>query len=204
MTISRRFALGLAVAAGFAVSGLVAGCATGPLVRAETDPHADFSRYRTFGFEEPLGTDRSGYQTIVSRLLKAATRREMEARGFRFEPDQPDLLVNFNAHLTQKVRVAGGGPTYGWYGLGYYGYRGGLYGTWPLYPADTWVATYDEGTLNVDVVDRARRQMVWEGIAIDTVTGKTTENLQAAIDAAVSAVFAKFPVAPRVAPAGAK
>ncbi len=203
MAMSRRDALSLAVLAGCAMSVLVAGCATGPQVRAEADPHADFSRYHTFGFEDPLGTDRSGYQTIVSQYLKEATRREMEARGFQFQADKPDLLVNFNAELTQKVRVTGVGPYYGYYGPGYYGYRGGLYGTWPMYPADTWVSTYHEGTLNVDVVDRAKRQMVWEGVAVDTVTEKTTENLQAAIDTAVSAVFAKFPIAPKAAPAGA-
>ncbi len=203
MTISRRGAIGLAALAGLAAV-LAAGCATGPQVRADADPQADFSRYRTFGFEDPLGTDRSGYQTIVSLYLKEATRREMQARGFRFEPNQPDLLVNFNANLTEKVRTAPVAPYYGWYGMGYYGYRGGLYGTWPMYPADAWVTTYHEGTLNIDIIDRARRQMVWEGIAVDTVTEKTSEHLQAAIDAAVSAVFAKFPVAPTAAASAPK
>lgn len=199
MPTDRRTALRTITLAGLAVSGLIAGCASGPQVHAEFDPGADFSRYASFGFVEALGTDRNGYQTMVSQYLKEAARREMEARGLRYVAADPDLLLNFNARLGEKVRVTGMGP---YYGMGYYGYRGGLYGTWPMYPADTWVSNYNEGTLNIDVVDRARRQMIWEGVAVDTVTEKTTENLKASIDAAVAAVFAKFPLAPK-APAPA-
>lgn len=193
MSVRRRAALALITA-----STLVAGCATGPQVKAEFDSQADFTRYASFGFVEPLGTDRAGYQTIVSQYLKDAARREMEARGIRYADKDPDLLVNFNAQLNEKVRVTSTGA-YPYYGMGYYGYRRGLYGTWPMYPADTWVSNYQEGTLNIDVVDRARRQMVWEGVAIDTVTEKTVENLKAAIDSTVAAMFTKFPVAPKAA-----
>ena len=176
----------------------LAGCASGPRVYTQFDQAADWSRYRTFGFVEPLGTDRAGYQTIVSQHLKEAARREMNARGFRYAEQDPDLVLNFNAELSEKVRSASTGPVFG---AGYYGYRRGLYGAWPMYPAEPLITTYREGTLNVDLVDRVRRQMVWEGVAVDTVTDRTLENLGAGIDAAVAAVFAKLPVGARAAPA---
>jgi hypothetical protein len=177
---------------------LVSCAATGPKVRTEVDPAADFSSYHTFGFVQPLGTDRSGYQTIVSQQLKAAARRELEARGLRYEESSPQLLVNFNGRLSEKMRVeTTPQPAFGiglGYGRGYYGYRTGLYGSWPLYTDYTTATPYTEGTLNVDVADAARKQLVWEGIVVGRVTEKDRANLQPAIDAAVAAAFAKFPI----------
>jgi hypothetical protein len=174
----------------------LAGCATGPQVRTDYDRSADFTQYRSFAFASPLGTDRAGYQTIVSQHLKAATQRELEARGLRRDDAAPQLLVNFNAQLSDKVRVTTvPGPAWGMgYGRGYYGYRAGLYSAWPWYRDETIVTPYQEGTLNIDVVDAARKQLVWEGVVIGTVTQAALDDVQAAIDAAVAAAFAKYPV----------
>lgn len=186
-----------------AVAGLLAlgGCATGPDVRADYDRTVDFTAYKTFAFASPLGTDRGGYQSVVSQHLKAATQREMEARDLRLDTRAPQLLVNFNAALSDKLRVTST-PTMTM-GVGYYGYRGGLYSAWPLYTDHTTVSQYKEGTLNIDVVDAARKQLVWEGVVTDSVTQKMLDNVPAAVDVAVKAAFAKFPV-PLPAPAPAK
>jgi hypothetical protein len=187
--------LPLAAAAGLLALG---GCATGPNVRADYDRSADFSVYKTFAFASPLGTDRNGYQSVVSQHLKAATQRELEARGMRLDAAAPQLLVNFSAALNDKLRVTTM-PTMG-VGFGYYGYRGGMYSTWPLYADQTTVSQYQEGTLNIDVVDAARKQLVWEGVVTDSVTQKMLDDVPAAVNAAVKAAFVKYPV-PGPAPA---
>jgi hypothetical protein len=192
----RLFRRWLALSAATCVLSL-AGCATAPDVRVEFDKSADFSQYKTFAFVNPLGTDRGGYQSIVSQHLKAATQREMEARGMTLDSGAPQLLVNFNAELNEKMRVTST-PTATMgvgMGRGYYGYRGGVYAAWPMYTDQTTVTAYKEGTLNIDVVDAARKQLVWEGVVSGSVTQKTTDNLQSAIDVAVAAAFAKFPIA---------
>lgn len=171
----------------------LAGCATAPEVRTIVEPGADLSQYRTFAFYSPLGTDRAGYQTIVSQHLKAATRRELEARGLRLDESAPQLLVNFNASLAQRVQVTSY-PAMGWGAYGYYGYRWGFYGGWPLYYHD--VYTYQEGTVGVDLVDAARKQLVWEGLVVGTVTPKELDQLQASLERAVQLAFARFPLAP--------
>jgi hypothetical protein len=188
--------LPLALAASLLVLG---GCASGPEVRAEYDQSTHFAQYQTFAFANPLGTDRNGYQSIVSQRLIAATQREMEARGMRLVAGNPQLLVNFNAALTERMRaiatpvpVVGVGIGYG----GYYGYRAGMYGAWPLYQDGTAVTPYNEGTLNIDIVDAARKQMVWEGVVTDIVTQDMLDNMPASIDAAVAAAFAKYPIQP--------
>ena len=126
-----RTLLPLALAASLLASLLtIGGCASGPDVRANFDRTADFTQYKTFGFASPLGTDRGGYQSIVSQRLKAATQREMEARGMRLDASAPQLLVNFSGALNEKLRVVttssmNMGMGMG-FGGGYCGYRGGM------------------------------------------------------------------------------
>lgn len=166
----------------------LASCASGPDVRSNVNPGADFSQYRTFAFFDPLGTDRNQYSSMLSQTLKSAARRELEARGYRYEPSQPDLLVNFGARLEEKTQVTQT-PTMAY--PGYYGYRGAFYGGWPAYQTD--VRQYKEGTLNVDLVDRTRRELVWEGIAVGRVSKKSPEDREAAINRVVTELFAKYP-----------
>jgi len=174
-------------------------CASGPDVRAMSDTSVNFGQYQTFGFATPLGTDQGGYQSIVSQYLKAATTRELQARGLRYDATNPQLIVNFNASLADKLKTTTTpAPTMGmgaYGGRGYYGYRTGLYSTWPLYQDQTTVTQYKEGTLNIDVADTARKQLVWEGVVTDSVTSKMINNLEPSINSAVASAFAKFPVA---------
>jgi Domain of unknown function (DUF4136) len=174
-------------------------CSIAPQVRTSYDSTADFTQYKTFGFMNPLATDRSGYQSLVSQELKANTRRELEARGMRMDNVAPQLLVNFNAALKDKTRIrsspvlVNGGL--GFYGGSYYGYRGGAYSPWPMYIDETVVTTYKEGTLNIDLIDALRKQLVWEGVVIDSnVTQDELANLPESLSAAVKAVFSKFPL----------
>lgn len=176
----------------------VAGCSSGPDVRAEYDRSVDFAQYRTFTFASPLGTDRDGNESLLSKYLKAATQRELEARGLRESGSSAQLLVNFNAAVDEKVMVTSQ-PAPPYAGRGYYGYRSGMYGAWPAYYDETTITPYREGTLNIDIADSARKQLVWEGLVQGVITEKARENLEAAVDKVVTAAFEKFPLA-RAAP----
>ncbi len=173
-------------------------CAELPQVRSSVDRTADFTQYKTFAFMNPLATDRVGYQSLVSQELKAATQREMEARGLRLVNNAPQLLINFNAALVDKTRVSTSplllGYNLGFYGGSYYGYRDGWYSPWPQYAQETVVTNYKEGTLNVDVIDASRKQLVWEGVVTDSnVTQDELANLPMSINNAVNAAFKKYP-----------
>ncbi|MBY0235971.1 MAG: DUF4136 domain-containing protein, partial [Burkholderiaceae bacterium] len=118
-----KFSISSLLSAGLLATGLLlTGCASGPEVKANAAQGTDFASYKTFGFASPLGTDKGGYQSIVSQYLKAASQRELEARGLKYEPNAPQLLINFNAALNDKLMVTSM-PTMG-VGMsrGYYGY----------------------------------------------------------------------------------
>jgi hypothetical protein len=172
-------------------------CTSGPAIRADGDPSANMSSYKTFGFYDRVSTDKNAYTTIVSTRLKEATRREMEKRGYQYVSSNPQLLANFNLNITDKQDIRSSPST----GVGYYGYRSGMYGTWGGYPQDIQTVNYQEGTLSIDLVDSAKQQLVWQGTAQGRIDKKKAENPGPAIDQVVMDIFAKFPVpAPGVPP----
>src|SRR3546814_11145902 len=73
---------------------LLAGCATGPRISTDADPEADFSRYRSWAFSEPLAMEASGYSTWLTERIRDAVRRAMDARGSVYDAGQPDLRRN--------------------------------------------------------------------------------------------------------------
>jgi hypothetical protein len=182
----KSLVLRIVLLAGVAATAL-AGCATGPKITADYDRSANFAAYRSFGFYQPLGTDQAGYESFITQTLKAAARQEMESRGYAYMETGADLLVNFNAKLEQQTHVSQTPAPM------YYGYRRGFYGGWGGYAYETHVDQYVEGTLNVDIVDVQRKQLVWEGVAVGRVGKKTPEERQTAIRAAVAEIFAKYP-----------
>jgi hypothetical protein len=165
---------------------LVAGCETGPQVRSISEPGADLSSYRTYSFAAQPGTNRGGNVTPLTTFFETAIAREMNARGYRQVESGGDLLVNFNARVTEKTDVQSTpGPMYGY---GYYGYRGGMY-TGP----EVQTVRYKVGTANIDVVDAKQRKVVWEGVAERELTDEIMKNPQPAIDQTVAKMYAQFP-----------
>jgi len=166
---------------------LLAACASGPRLFVNSDPGAAFATYKTYDFIKPLDTDHDNYSSILSQYLRTSAARELEARGYR-QSDHPDLLVNFHVQTQEKIQGTSS-PAYPF--GGYYGYRSGNYGVWGGY--EDYVTQYTEGTLTVDIVDAARKQLVWEGTAVGRVTDKDRANLQPVIGGVVNQLFGKYP-----------
>ena len=174
---------------------LIAGCATTspPNTRVDYDKNADFSVYRTYGFPKETGTDRGGYSTLVTSYFKSSMSTAMEARGYKYSAENPDLLVNFFMNTRDRTEVR---PNVG-AGYGYYGYRDGLYGGWPLYDRDRTV-NYQVGTINVDIVDAAKKQLIWEGISEGRVTEEALANPKVTVNAVVTELMRKYPGKPNM------
>lgn len=184
---------------------VVAGCASTPSVRSDYDKSADFGRYRTFGFiDQPGGPGDS--KSLVMQTLEAAATREMVARGYTPATDNPDLLINFNGKLEDRTDVQSvPGPMYGptW---GYGGWYGAPYGGWGV-AASTQVTTrhYQVGTLVMDIVDRERRQVVFQAGIERTITKEMQQNRDKALNQAVTRLFSAYPfVAGQSAPVAPK
>jgi hypothetical protein len=175
------------------VAGLMlAACATRPEVRSQMAENANLAAYHTYAFVARPGTDKDGYKTLTTQDIERAVSREMQARGYAFAPDgQGDLLINFN--VKEKDKVEGDiGPAGPWgYGWGRrYGYGWG-YGFDDYYNG---ITTVTEGSLMIDLVDRARNEVVWSGTAVGRLSRKVLDNPGPSIDQSVSDIFTRYPI----------
>jgi hypothetical protein len=169
---------------------LLNACVGTPEVRVNVDENADFSSYHTYGFVDPLGTDKAGYTTLVTKYLKDAVSYELEKLGYVFSSD-PDLLVNFFTRLENRTFISSA-PTPVYYG-GYYDYRHGVYAAYPRYIYRPYSYNYKEGTVNVDLVDAQKNQMVWEGVAVNEVDSQDLDNPQQVFSKVIAAIFMHYP-----------
>jgi len=172
---------------------LLASCASKPTIETDYDQTIDFSQFETYGFFNPMGIENPSYSSIYGSIFRDAISKEMESRGYK-QSDNPDLMINVSGRLQQKTKVTTTSDPY--MGGGYYGYRHGYYGTWGGYGygTQTHVSNYTEGTINVDMVDRVQKRMVWEGIAVGRVNEKkSSEDTRANIYAGIQEMFAGYP-----------
>ena len=176
-----------------AAAMLIAGCASKPTIETDYDHTVDFSQFRTYAFFNPMGIENPNYSSIYGSIFRDAISKEMESRGYT-KSDNPDLLINVSGRLQDKTKVTTTSDPY--MSGGYYGYRRGRYGAWGGYGygTQTHVSNYTEGTVNVDMVDRELKRMVWEGVAVGRVNDKkTSEETRTNINAGIQEMFSGYP-----------
>lgn len=174
----------------------LSGCAS--KVQSDFDHDAIFSYYRTFDWiappvrasEEDLRSDPEGpfaRNSLLDKRIRAAVNRKLEKRGFRYvEGDESDFRLNY--HVTFKDKLVGSGSDFGYVGR----YNRGAFSS-----GFNWsVRQYQEGTIIIDVVDRAKDQLVWRGWI--TKRNRDGNFDEAEINRAVNEILTRFPPGLRV------
>ena len=173
------------------IAGLMLGaCASSPRIVSNADPMADFSRFQSFDFMQPLGTDTASGQTLSSQILIRTATEELESRGLRRSSENPDLLLNFFISTRDFVRSSPSTMSSSVH------WRGGRYRNWRGYSvgmSTATVTTQTDGTLAVDLVDASQMQLVWEGAATQRVTNNRRDNLEDTLSEALQDLFESLP-----------
>lgn len=174
-----------------AAVSVLSACATGPTVRTDADPTANFAQYRSWSFYRPIAMEQAGYASWVSDRIKEDVRKEMEARGYRTVAEGGELQVNFHADVQDRTNVwSVPRSDVGWV----YNYRARTYIPVPFMYDETVASSWREATLHIDLVDAARNRMVWTGAAsAPAARQRSPEERMQAVDVAVSSIFAKYP-----------
>lgn len=176
------------------ITGL-AGCAPPkPTLHSDYDKSVNFATFHTYAYVNPVGTDKAGYSSLLTQHFKTAIDAEMSARGYRKVDADPDLLVNFMANAAEKTDVRSTPSSSMTMGMGYYGYRGGMYAGMPVYNStDVETVRYKVGTANIDVVDAHQKRLIWTGVAEGRLSDEAMKNPQPAIANVVKQMFLDFP-----------
>ncbi len=185
----------------FALSGLVvaasvlaAGCASAPAEPySMRDPQANFSAFKTFGWND--GEDASAPQplTIVNSQIRAAIASELKTKGYAEAAagTKPDLVLHYETDAAEKMKS---NPVRIGIGLGGYGSNGGA----GVGMSSAAAKNIREGTLVLRVIDPARNAEVWNG-RVSREIGQHGVPDQALIQSAVADLLHEFP-APGDAP----
>jgi hypothetical protein len=166
---------------------LLAGCETTPLTaQSDFSADTDFAAYRSFGWisTHPLAfADPSTSPQFEGRAMTAISEILRE-KGYRFEEDaaKADFVVSFSLGARDAIRV-NNYPTQ----------RSNVWESdaQAQQPAD--VRTYTEGTLAIDLFDVKRRQPVWHGWVVKTISAADRANATSVVRDVVAAILAKFP-----------
>jgi|JI91814BRNA_FD_contig_121_335564_length_1158_multi_2_in_0_out_0_1 hypothetical protein len=161
----------------------------------DIDKSVDFTKYKTYGYSEDAL--KLPVQELNRNRVFNAVDRELAARGLT-KSDNPDLLIDLHARAEQKTEATAtttgtGAGMYGRYGGPWrYGYGGGFTTTTVDYN------NYVEGTLFVNVVDKAQDKIVWQGRGTKTLDETASpQKRESNINNGIKAIFAQYPVKPK-------
>lgn len=167
-------------------------CAACSSVRVESTtqaPGVDFSAYKTYNFMDVTARNEDAFRGSGAGIeqLKQAVARQLEQRGYH-RADAPDLWVNIGVVTQEKVQTR---ETNLWDAPRYIGQR-----NYHWQSQEVPVGSYREGTATVDIVDAARNEQIWQGVAASAL-GKNPEKLNARIDEGIATMFKRYPVPTR-------
>jgi hypothetical protein len=156
-------------------------------VTYDYDKTVDFNKYKTYAYTEE--TKKLPVSDLDRDRLMKAVDAELAARGLT-KSDNPDALVDLQVKAKERTEATATN-TGGMYG-GRYGWGAGVSTTNIDYN------TYVDGTLFVNVVDKASEKLVWQGRGTKTLDEHASaEKKEGNINTAVKMIFAKYPVQPK-------
>ena len=152
-------------------------------VAADYDREANFDQYKTFAFFKP-GIDKAEISDLDKRRILRAIETELLAKGYTKSED-PDMLVSMFTKSTQRVDVYNN--AWGWGGYG-----GWSWGWGPGWGGNQ-VSTSTEGMLYIDIIDNAKKELIWQGSGTGYLATKNVEKKEARIKEFVQKTLMQFP-----------
>lgn len=178
----------IAALLGFAVLFTIAAGqnAWGQDVRYNFDRDADFSKYKTYKWVDNPNAEK--LDDLSARQLKAAIDAELAKKGFtKTDSDNADLYIAYQVAAHQEKQYTSYNTGYG-YGAGWGRWGGGS----GMTTGQT--TTLHVGSIDLDMYDAAKKQLVWEGVASKTLDPKAKpDKQQKNLEKAVAKLLKNYP-----------
>ena len=158
---------------------VVLGSAFGQHIQTDFDHRANFSRYKTYSWQEVKASN-----SLWDDRIKDAVNAQLAAKGWTQVDNGADVaIVAIKTTQTEKTLQTfydGLGGGWRWRGFGGFG------------ESTTTEQDYKEGTLVVDMYDASTKQLIWRASAEDMLSDKAEKN-EKNLDKGVAKMFKGFP-----------
>lgn len=156
-------------------------------VRFDYEHGTNFTTFHTYRLVR-VG-DNPAVSQLYDQRIVAAIEEEFAKKGLRRVETGGDLLIGYQGSVNKETQYT----TYNDGGAWGYGPRWGYGAGWggPSMSTTT-QTTIPVGALTIDMMDPAKKQLVWRGTATDTLSDKPEKNNQK-IQKAVKKLAEKYP-----------
>lgn len=194
---------------------MLVGCSTTyNAVSSDYDRSVDFTKYKTFAWlPDKSDTTNTRYNNeIIRNNIRNYFGQCISDRGYTFDAESPDLLLQLVITNAKKERVITSYPSSYYYSPYYYGshyyspYRFGYY--YNYYPSygygysrfygnsTTQKQEYVNGSITLNLIDRKENKLVWSGTAEGDIYDPS--NISSDLHPAVHGILDEYPVKPLV------
>jgi hypothetical protein len=144
-------------------------------VRTDYDHHANFSQYHTYYWEKVQTTD-----PLWQSRIQEAVDHDLQAKGWQRVDSGADVAITAvgSAHNEREYQTF-------YNGMGGWRWRG-------FGETTTQVENYAVGTLVLDLYDARNKQLVWRGVAQQSLSDKPDKN-EKKLEKAVQKMLDHFP-----------
>jgi hypothetical protein len=145
-------------------------------VKTDYDHHANFSQYHTYYWEKVKTSD-----PLWQSRIQDAVDHDLQAKGWQRVDNGGDVAVTAvgSTHNQQEYQTFYDGMGGGW--------RWGGFGE-----TTTQVENYAVGSLVLDLYDAHNKQLIWRGVAQDTLSDKPEKN-EKKLEKSVNKMLDHFP-----------
>jgi hypothetical protein len=178
MTLHRTITIACALA-------LLPALASAQKTTYDFDKTAPFAQFKSYTLRDGTPTKNA----LIDKRIVSAIETQLAKKGLVRNDVAPDVVVLFHIALDEQKDISSysSGPMYGAYG---YGWGGG----WGTTTTDVRVRDILIGTIAIDMVDAAKKEMVWRGLGTKEInTNAKPEKRDENINKAVEKIFKNYP-----------
>lgn len=181
---------------------------TANLYQSESTKGVDFNSYKTYAWlhtKEDSTYTKLASKAAVEAALAQAVSQQLNQRGMKFDSLNPDCLFTYSLVLNKTYQVGETpppvyapqsyvGPAPGQYNVYYWTPNSTAYYDPALYQGSMKVATFRDGTLVIDMIDKKNNSIIWRTSAQGQVNEKDRKGVRPTVNEIVPIMFKKFPV----------
>lgn len=164
-------------------------------ISSDHDSSVDFTQYKTYSFYGWVDDSDQDISVFDKKRIEKAFKDEFDSRHLTYKAEGGDIIVALYIVANTKTKTSATTVSVGVGYGGYYGYGPGW--GWGNGYSSTAINDYNytEGTLICDVYDKAKEELIWEGVATRSME-RPIQDKDKMVNYVVKQLMSRYPIPP--------